>query len=111
MNLINICEHPFDTHSLLAQMLTHWDDKPNTTIMVLTGPKDSDSLINRVRVKLSGIRRQLNNEGERFKLFSIHTLKVPEEFFAPDVKYEVVMIRQVKTLRHCFAELDEFELE
>lgn len=71
--ILDITKHPFDPASILEWMLENWSESPNNDLLVITHQGDAAALDNRLRVKLSTIRRELKNRDAKFKQFGFES--------------------------------------
>lgn len=57
--ILDITKHSYDPASILDWMLEVWETEPGVDLMLITAQGDGAALDNRIRVKLSQVRREL----------------------------------------------------
>jgi len=72
--ILDITRHPYDSASILDWAIGIWDRFPQCNLLIITNRGDGAALDNRLRVKLSGMRKQLKHQKAiGVKQFGIHT--------------------------------------
>lgn len=79
MNTIrNLLEHPMDATSLLMWILDEWDRDPRASLVIVCRGGQGKDVLNRVRVRLSKIRKSLKDREIRdVKQFGIDASIIP----------------------------------
>lgn len=100
--VLDVTKHSYDPASILEWMLENWMAEPQTDLLVITYDGDGSALDNRLRVKLSGIRRALKNRDTKFVQFGFESDII--KWSNLDGEYEAVCLHYRVHLRHQIAD-------
>jgi len=105
--IVDLNRHPWDTASILDWMLSVWDDEPQWHLLVITSKGDGAALDNRLRVKLSHVRRELKHR----KISGIKQFGFESNVIAwttlDGIELEALCLRRTFQIRHAMGEAIE----
>lgn len=98
-NILNTVSHPMDSPSVLNWIVWRWSDS-SAPIIILTQDGEGEAMDNRLRVRLSNVRRGFKDSGIRnYRRFGISSRVIPWTD-AKGVTYDALCMNQTIMPRH-----------
>jgi hypothetical protein len=102
--ILDTTRHSYDMAAILTWMLEIWDVTPSWDLLILTHKGDGSALDNRLRVKLSTIRKELKQKETRgMKQFGFES-RVIGWTLEDGTEREALVVQYRKTMRHSMRE-------
>lgn len=102
--ILDTTRHSYDMAAILTWMLEIWDVHPNWDLLILTHKQDGSALDNRLRVKLSTIRKELKQKKvSGMKQFGFDS-QVMAWTLEDGTEREALVVQYKKTKRHSMRE-------
>lgn len=109
-HVMNLTRHPIDALSLLNMMLERWEHDQSETIVLLTEIGDGAALVNRLRVRMSIVRKSIKEDGERLHIFRLNTHVLPWTEL-DNTKYDGIICTKTRTAKFQMMEIFDQHLK